>query len=566
MVERSPVTPEYITQRCNSLKSNWSTRTKKFEEWYDILLLNDDLEQPGMESVVSNDPRTAFNLAKHLLTTMTIADKIPSEELPPGIISFTSYWEKYISQRWIEQERRYRKIGRQSWLSEAVAWLLCTGWYSIFSMVTDKEIWAEVWSPAECFQNFGPEGLVEHAHIYTLSKVAANKKLKAMNWQLSAPIRGDFTNVYDHWTFDANGAIVNAVVIDGQFAKVPQVDVNVSKVGSLPIFTSPAGGLPDTGGIKTKAKEWQRHYGESIIGTNENLIFNYNKMRSFLQQAARTAAQPHYLELSQGETPIATDELMDRWGSVLHGSPGESVTVIQPPVIPVELSSIMFRYDNELQRGAFPSSVFGNVQQQMSYLAAANAAAASMQTLSPYIHSIRGFRTDIDNFWKSMIIENGLNPYGFKNPGDIGDADFEVEADVEIPGYMVQRATIARMLNPQFRLPESWIMERLFPEIRNSLKAQATTRKEDIMSHPKFLIVDGILSAKEQARILKATGEPKNIKAAELYEMLASSLEAELSAQPQQPAPGGPPPPTRPPQEVSPKELVSGIESLGRTE
>ena len=77
------VTPNYITQRCTSLRDNWSTRKKKFEEWYEILLLTDVLEQEGMESVTTNDPRTGYNLAKHLLISMIIADKIPSDELLP---------------------------------------------------------------------------------------------------------------------------------------------------------------------------------------------------------------------------------------------------------------------------------------------------------------------------------------------------------------------------------------------------------------------------------------------------------------------------------------------------
>ena len=98
------VTPQYIIDRCNTLKSNWSVRAKKFKDWYDILVLKDELEQEGMESVASNDPRTGYNLAKHLLTTMTIADKIDSVELAPEFIPATSYLEKYTSERWREQE------------------------------------------------------------------------------------------------------------------------------------------------------------------------------------------------------------------------------------------------------------------------------------------------------------------------------------------------------------------------------------------------------------------------------------------------------------------------------
>ncbi len=525
------ITPSYVVDACTTLKNNWSVRAKKFNDWYDILLLNDELAQPGMESVVTNDPRTGYNLAKHLLSGMVIADKIESVELPQENIAAVSYLEKYISERWISQEKRYRSAGRQSWLGEFIAWLLSTGWYSVFAMVEDNtfhsEVWAEVWSPADCFPGFGPDGLVEHAHIYKLSPAATIKKIKTMGWTHNKPVTVD-TWFYDYWRFDTDGDVTNSIVIDTEFAKSPVKDVPCSKVGRLPIFTSPAGGLPDMGSIKT-SKGWQNHYGESIVGTNEDLLLNYNKMRSFMQQAARTAAQPHWLELSSGETPIATETLMDRWGSVLHGQPGEDVRPLQGTPIPVELTNILFHYQNELQRGMFPWAVFGNVQQQMSYLAMANVASASMQILTPYKDAIQGMRTDVNNFWINMILENGFNPHNFKKPKNIPDKEnrlFDVNADVEIPGYLVQRATVARMLNPEFRLPEAWLMGRLFPEIRNTLKSQADIRAEDAMMDPMAIMVDQILAYRSQAKLLEESGD---VDSAALYGELADLKEAQLS-------------------------------------
>lgn len=249
-----------------------------------------------------------------------------------------------------------------------------------------------------------------------------------------------------------------------------------------------------------------------------------------MQQAARTAAQPHWLESSSGATPIATDELMNRWGSVLHGEPGEDVKPLQGVSIPVELTNILFHYQNELQRGMFPWAVFGNVQQQMSYLAMANVASAAMQILTPYKNAIQGMRTDVDNFWVDMILENGFNPHNFKKPQntpEILDRRFSVNADIEIPGYLVQRATVARMLNPKFRLPEAWVMERLFPELRNTLKARADVRAEDAMANPLAIQVDQILAYREQARVLRLGN---NVDAATLYEKLAALLEAQLTS------------------------------------
>ena len=111
-------TANNIIQKCNTLKGNWSTRAKKFVDWYDILLLTNELEQKGMESVTVNDPKTGYNLAKHLLISSVIAHRISAEELTNEQIPATSYLESYVTKRWVAQEKRYRQIGRQSWLGE----------------------------------------------------------------------------------------------------------------------------------------------------------------------------------------------------------------------------------------------------------------------------------------------------------------------------------------------------------------------------------------------------------------------------------------------------------------
>lgn len=548
------VKPQFIVTKCENLKSNWSTRKKKFEEWYDILLLTDELEQEGMESVTTNDPKTGYGLARHLLTTMVIADRIPSETLPPEFVPAASYLENYVSKRWQDQEKRYRMIGKQSWLGQFVMWLLATDWYSTFWMVTDKAVWGEVWSPADSFPGFGPDGLAEHAHIYKLSAAAAMKKLRTMGWTVKRNPTADVT-FYDYWGFDNTGSIINSVVMDNEFVKAPVVDNAVNKVGILPIFTSPAGGLPDTGSIKTTKGTWQRHYGESIVATNEDLLLNYNKMRSFLQQAARDAAQPKWLELSSGDTPIATEALMNRWGAVLHGQPGESVTPLQSGAIPVELTNSMFLYQNELQRGMFPAAVFGNIQQQISYLAMANIASASMQTLTPYRDAVKGHRTDVDNFITNMIIMNGFRPHGFKLPDNMPDPldrVFDVDVDIEIPGLLVQKANVARIMNPKFRLPTNWITERMFPEIKNAIKAQADIRAEDALMDPDAIKVDAIIGYREQARIFR---EANDIPTAELYEKLAKKKEAELDMV-QQPRPVRGAEPVSPIQQELERELT----------
>ena len=546
-----------LIERCNKLKGNWGKRSQAMKGWYDIITLKDELKQEEMESVASNDPRTGYNLGKHLMTSSLIAHKINTDDLTAEQVNATSYLEKYFTRQWMAEEKRYRMMGLQSLISEVVGFMLSTGWYYVFAIADDEKCRAEVWHPFEVYPEFGPDGIEEVVHIYPLAPTTAMRKAKMMGW----PINKTFTRavtMYNYWGHDDDGDIVNGIVMGQDYAKDLTKELTLTRI---PVFISPVGGLPDTGSISSA---WQEHFGESIVATNADLAKNYNRMLTFSQQLMRDVANPRWFEQSQGETPILREEDMFKRGAIFRGAPGESVNALATPPVPVELRTMLFDYQNMLQRGLFPWSTFGNIQQQMSYLAMANIASAALQVLTPYMDALRGLLGDIDNFWFRLIKDNGYRPASFKMPKNLPEQfEFEVQADIEIPGYLVQRATVARMLDPNFRLPTSAVMDKLFPEIKDPLKAQAMSRRDDAMMHPKAITADMIIAYKEQARVLR---EANDVDSAILYEKLATSLEAELvGTQPTPSARAREAVPEEVAREVLPtRELTQPQEGLGR--
>jgi len=79
------LTEKEIIEDITELKRPWAARGRKFKEWYESLCLEDKLKAKDMESYVSNDPRTFFNMAHYLLTTgdirhdISIIDESPME-------------------------------------------------------------------------------------------------------------------------------------------------------------------------------------------------------------------------------------------------------------------------------------------------------------------------------------------------------------------------------------------------------------------------------------------------------------------------------------------------------
>ncbi|KKN74200.1 hypothetical protein LCGC14_0392860 [marine sediment metagenome] len=520
---------DLITQ-AGKLKGNWSVRDRKIRDWYEIIYQKDKLKQDGMESVVSNDPRTGYNLGKHLLTSSIVSHKISNDGLLPEEITATSYLESYTKKRWVAEEKRHRRIGKQGFASKLIGFMLATGWYSMFSMVDKDRVWTEIWNPIDVYPEFGSEGLIEVVRIYTMNPIQANRKVRLMGWDVKQPFTHNVP-LYNYWGYDNDGDAVNAIVLNTEYVKEPEKDVAVNrliqKLGEpmLPVFISPVGGLPDEGSIM-KNKWWQQNFGEAIVATNEQMDNTYNKMLSFIQQTARTAAQPRWFERSSGDDQILTEEKMAQWGPIFQLGPNDEVGVMDSPQIPVELRTIMFEYSNMRQRGLFPAVLHGNLQQQLSFLAMANVASSALQVLTPYKDGYEGLLSDLDNYHFRMIEANGFRPHNFIMPENLPEEfEFDVESEIQIPGHLVQRATIARMLNPNFRLPSRWITDRMFPEIADPIKSDAEVRTEDAMMHPDAIKADQIIAYKEHARVLEAAND---VEGARIWNKVAASIEAQI--------------------------------------
>lgn len=552
-----------LIAKAGKLKGGWSARDQKIRDWYDVIRLKDELVQEGLESVVTTDPKTGFLLGKHLLISSIIAHKVDAEGMTDEEVAATGYMEGYASKQWHREEVRHRQAGRKGFLDRLVSLMLATGYYSVFDMVEKDRIWSEVWSPIQVYPSFGQEGLSEVVNIYSLNPSEANLKAKRMNWNIGKRTFTRTVNLYNWWGYDDAGSIANAIVLGDILVKplAPDPILNNSKLKNprLPVFMSPVGGLPDDGAILT-GKDWQNNFGESIIATNEKMAKNYDRLMTFSQQLMRDTANPRWLELSSGDENILNEANLWKRGAIFRGQPGDIVQPLPVPPIPLELRTMTFDYQNMSQRGLFPWVMYGNLQMQLSYLAMANVASSAMQVLTPYIKAISGLLTDIDNYRVDLLRANGFKPYGLKLPTGLPeDFSFNVQVDVEIPGYLVQRASVSRMLNPKFRLPESWIIDKMFPEIRDPLRSQAMVRKEDAMSHPKALLVDAIIAYRDLAERYTKARQPDKAK---LYEALANSHEAELMGT-GQPQPGQQGEQFKPPREVSPGEGENPLEGLG---
>lgn len=524
-----------ITKACNDLQSFWTPRNSSFRDYYELITMVDKLKEEKMESFSSNEPRTFYNLALHLLTPAELHPRIPLEEVVPEDMADIAVVEKFLADAFLRIEKNSLSRGKGGFVRELVSLLLATGWYSVYSMVTDEGVVAEVWNPAEVFPEFSDDGLLRLAHIYSITGRALQRKAAIKGWKLQQSYSSSTSyKFYDYWTMET-GEVQNAMVVGTELIKPLSFEPSFE---ALPIYCAPVAGLPDRGSIIT-GPEWKTHIGQSILATNSQIYTYTNKLFTFMMQLLRDTAQARWVEKSTGEAKVKPEDIFKR-GAVFHLSLNETLEPVQMPVIPVELRALQFDVASMRQKGQVPDVLFGGAPQAISGYLMQQIAGATAHILKPYQLVLKFLLEELSNIWLSDIRRLGLRPYGSSLPNNELPR-VEIDLRIDIPGDIVQRATVARMLDPTFTISTQTVMDMLFPEIRSPIVEQARARASRALQHPVAVTLDLIAALEEQVQLAEASGD---IRLATRLRNAVRAVEAQMSGA------GIPPAPTPRPTEI----------------
>ena len=514
------MTKEEIITACKGLQDMWYERNNQFKDWYNILLLEDTLKQEGLESIVSNEPRTFFNLALQLLISGKISHRFPVDGFGDAELTAATKTSEFITSCWSRHNKSNLRKGRVPWMSELIGFLLATGWYSVFSVVTEDEVLADVWNPAEVFPEYDEDGIIQVAHIYQLSAKAANRKIRTKGWKVSQPFTAGIT-VYNYWTITDEGNVMQALVMGNELV----FQKNEPTLSRIPVYCAPVGGLPDRGSIIT-GSSWKRHIGESLFASNVGIYEYYNKQLTFLQQLLRDIAQPRWWEKSR-TGGILKEENMFKRGAVFSMGLDENIGILPTSQIPIESRTLIMDTQNMMQKGSFPSALYGNLQQQTSSYLMSQITGSALSILKPYHEAVGFLIQEVDNNQLADIRKYNLQPYNFKLPKDLPpDIEIEVHYKIEIPGDVMQRANVAKMLNPQFTLSTATISDLFFPEISNPMAEQARANRDRALQHPIYLNLALLQALRNTANSLRHQGDDTT---AILYDKAAAQIEAALA-------------------------------------
>jgi hypothetical protein len=548
MIDRSA---QAVKAKCLQLKTFWSARDAKMRQWYRLVQMVDELKTEKMESFVGNDARAMYNLVLHVLGTK-IPHRLKDYNLEdPEQSSANDSVGKLMEKCWNDAEKQFRKAGPRQDLHRTIRGLmLSTGWYAVFAPFYDDgtRAYADAWNPIEVYPMWDIEmGLSEVSHVFRMAGQTCNLMAKKNQWQGSWKTDQD---IFDYWWIEesaepfASQVVWNAVVVGQELVKYEP-----TRFSKIPIYTGPVGGLPDTGplsegsdmstqsfnaGGKGAGERWKEEIGQAVIATNENIYRTWNKWWTFSLQLLRDTAQPRIFERSRSGKPIVKPEEVFRRGTIWRGGVDDSVEFIEPPNMPLELRSNQLDLEAMMQRGGVSWSMYGAVQGQMSAYVMSQISASANQVMSPFHEALQNLYSDIDNDWLQDILQRSLHPYKWKRPtGLTSDMEIDASFPIEIPGDMIQRLTAARMADPDFRLSYSYVMDKLFPDVRDPSRERARVLADQAMLNPINGLIAQVQYYRQQANYLSSIGDYKT---AELYTLAAEAAQAQLQPQQQQPA------------------------------
>ena len=546
-----------VINRCANLKQFWSPRDDAMKRWYRLIEMIDELKTEKMESFVGNDPRSLFNLVLHLLDA-NIPHRIKDyDSVDPEVVTAVASVSRFFRTAWKDVQTNFRRTNpRQSLQRTSLGFMLATGWYADFAMVSDngERCYDEPWNPIDVYPMWDATlGLSEVAHIYQVAATQATNMAKRNGWGLSnnyAQWRasvGRNVTIYDYWwveisdVFPFGKAVWNAIVIDNVLVKFER-----TRFKSMPIYVAPVGGLPDMGSLtegviptysstlklhtqEVSTERWKAELGQAIVATNEHIYRTWNKWWSFSLQLLRDTAQPRIFERSRSGKAIVKPEDVFRRGAIFRGGPDDAVEFIGTPPIPLELRSTQLDLEAMMQRGGVSWAMYGSVQGQLTAYVMSQIAASANQVMKPFHQAFVNRYEDIDNDWLVDIKERGVKPYGWSYPTALPDnAYVSADYEVEIPGDLVQRATTARMLDPDFTLSYTYVLGKLFPDIEDPMQERAQRRADQAEGHPSNALIALIQYYRRQAAWLSKTGDRET---ARLYEAVADATMAMLMAE-----------------------------------
>ena len=375
-----------VVEEAQELKQYWQERDVRILQDREVLNLTKPIVKEGKIDWVLNDPKTLYETAVALLSSYSPRFRLPLT------INYTTEQKEKISKaerfllgilRYLDNKQYAR--GQSYWLRELAYWI-CSGWYAVFVIVTEKDgkvdFRADLFDPITVYPEWDADGLIKLVRTYETDGRTA--KAMAESWKVDISVDSATVKVINYWR-KKNDTVYNAIYVGDEVVK----PLREEPFERIPIFVG-AIGNPDR-----VSPDWFVRAGENIIAANKDLYAYRNVLLSLMTQIVADTAYPNIITGSTTGEPVVKAEDVRGYGTVIPKRLEETIELLKHAATPPEVATIISFLGQAMQKGGLPDIVYGGAPFELSGFAISQLMASIRYKISPYLNTMQNVISEV---------------------------------------------------------------------------------------------------------------------------------------------------------------------------
>ena len=352
-------TADQITKLVDDHRDSTYPFRERMQDDYDLYVLNPYDAGDGYESYTSNEPRTYADKIVSWLSSAELTIRIPNIEEPRQQRDMNDAKEKFLIGIFRGADERLKRR-LQPALREQLAWYISLrGWYAGRALLHKDsngktQIDITPWDAMHTYWCEGEEGLDWACYKIqkTKGEILSQYGIDLVDQDDELPV-----DIYDFYDEEHNIVCTSTTILKS---------ATPHNAGRVPVFLGMVGPQPLIQNIDDKTRtDTIAEYGESVFSGNRELYDNHNFIMSvMMEMVSRSRKQGIKIISRDGQKTL--DEDPYKAGAEVALGQGEDIQPLGLMEVAKETGAFMGLVSAELQRGAIPHSVYGDLQFQLS--------------------------------------------------------------------------------------------------------------------------------------------------------------------------------------------------------
>ena len=377
-------TPKQIIDLTDAHERYREPLSLRMEQDWGLVTLTEFDAGVGYRSYTSNEPLTFFDKMTTALASGKLKASIPTQRAKMDKREREAQKERFVVGMLKANDERLLRLGQPRLLNSLAAFINARGWYAGRCMLVKDpdtgETYPDItpWDPLHVSWGMGPKGLrwichktkknrAEIASEYgiDLDQVLGNPDAASGSsrdpaeqyFGLQLMDQSEGVDIYD-WYDEMR----NTVVTNGTYAKPPTPHTPLRRV---PAFFGVVGSLPLIQGRNFAGNQNLKYQGESIFAANRRIYEKLNLVYStMLQLVALSRDHAFYLTSADGTKRLKANPSLE--GAQFGLAIGETFNIVPLLEMSKDTGAFLGLVSGEIQRGALPYSVYGQLAFQLS--------------------------------------------------------------------------------------------------------------------------------------------------------------------------------------------------------